>query len=144
MLAHQRPILKDELQGGGHGGDRRLHWVAFGSFEIEHHVAHGAEAEVYCVRDSKHDRRLILRLDPNDDKLWDADPMLPPRNSSLEVRNAKGTWVAALNYRLRVSVDKKEFKFACASIYGVVDQRFLIPVTARFRVKNALSPHFGC
>lgn len=115
---------------------------AFGSFEIEHHVAHGAEAEVYCVRDSKHDRRLILRLDPNDDELWDADPMLPPRNSSLEVRNAKGTWVAALNYRIRVSVDNKEFKFACASIYGVVDQRFLIPVTARFRVKNALSPDY--
>jgi hypothetical protein len=112
----------------------------FGSFEIERHVAHGAEAEVYCIRDFKHDRRLILRLDPKDDELWDGDPMVPPRNSSLEVRNAKGTWVAARNYRVRASVDKQEFKFACASIYGVLDQRFLIPVSARLRVENALSP----
>ncbi len=112
----------------------------FGSFEIERHVAHGAEAEVYCVRDFKHDRRLILRLDPNDDELWDGDPMIPPRNRTLEVRGAIGTWAIAPGYRVRVSVDQHEFKFAWASIYGVLDQRFLIPVTARFRVKNALSP----
>lgn len=110
----------------------------FGSFEIERHVAHGAEAEVYCVRDFKHDRRLILRLDPNDDELWDGDPVVPPRNGSLETRNAFGTWAGAPNYRR--PVDKHGFKFAMASVYGILDQRFLIPVTARFRVKNALSP----
>lgn len=72
----------------------------FGSFEIERHVAHGAEAEVYCVRDFKHDRRLILRLDPNDDELWDGDPMIPPRNRTLEVRGAMGTWAMAPSYRV--------------------------------------------
>ncbi len=84
-------------------------------------------------------RFLVLRLDANDDRVWDAEPIIPPFNYSIEHKNVRGTFVANLHYPTQVRVDSQTFFFKNVTVYGVLDLRYLIPLSDPFKVKNSIS-----
>lgn len=107
----------------------------FGRFQIVEQMAQGAEAEVFVCADLKVGRSYILRLDAHDDDLWDGDPVIPPKNYTLESKNAHGTWFMTPGYRKQSF--GSEFKFRTVPIYGILDSRYFVPVASPFRVKGA-------
>lgn len=114
---------------------------AFGSFTILQKLAHGAEAEVFVCKHEATGLLYILRLDVADNALWDQEPLVPPRNQTLEVKNAKGTWLVAPRYHfetLRARVkDANGWDIKVTSIYGVLANRYLVPVASPIRVRLA-------
>ncbi|MBS1813804.1 MAG: hypothetical protein JSS87_02900 [Acidobacteria bacterium] len=112
----------------------------FGSFLIGNRIGGGAEAEVMACLHRPTGRAYALRLPLADDALWDGDPLIPPQNGSIEWANARGTWLATPAYYLRslseLKKDPNAFKIATASIYGVLDQRYLVPVASPVRIKG--------
>lgn len=113
----------------------------FGNFRIEKSIGHGKEAEVFLCRHLATGRYYILRLDVDDDAIWDAKPLIPPRNSSLERNNCHGTWVLSSGYYKRslsqLKSEKSTYIFRHTPIYGVSDGRYLVPLASPIRVKNA-------
>jgi hypothetical protein len=130
----------------------------FGSFLIRANFAHGAEAEVYQVTHLGTSRTHVLRLDVNDDATWDGAPLVPPKNGSIEKPNARGTFLVTPRYYASAGIDADEpreakmarmFKeqpkhkptndwtLATVAIYGVMDQRYLVPVASPIRVAGA-------
>jgi hypothetical protein len=114
---------------------------AFGSFTILQRLGHGAEAEVFACKHEATGLLYVLRLDVADDGLWDHIPLMPPRNQTLEAKNAKGTWLVAPRYHfdtLRARAkDADAWAFKVPSIYGVLASRYLVPVASPIRVRLA-------
>jgi hypothetical protein len=114
---------------------------AFGSFTILQKVGHGAEAEVFACKHEATGLLYALRLDVADDALWSHAPLIPPHNQALEAKNAKGTWLVAPRYHLETlqarSKDAKAWAFKVPSIYGVLANRYLVPVASPIRVRLA-------
>jgi hypothetical protein len=110
----------------------------FGSFVIEDLIGSGAQAVVFRVEDRKFGRRLVLRLDRKDASLWSLDPVIPPRNGSIELRNVKGSWNAAREYSRVHFSDKIKVVVNVPTVYGVLDSYWLVPFSNPFRVPSAL------
>jgi hypothetical protein len=114
--------------------------LRFGPFIIARQIGAGVEAEAFLVYNEMTQRPLVLRLDANDDRIWEAEPIIPPFNYSLECRNIKGSFVDSLNRTfLKIAVDSEVFTFKNVTIYGVLDLRYLIPLSDPFKVKNSIS-----
>ncbi|NIP26547.1 MAG: hypothetical protein GWN67_19225 [Phycisphaerae bacterium] len=115
----------------------------FGAFTITGEVGHGAEAEVLACQHDPTGLIYILRLDINEDRLWQGDPLIPPINSHLEKKNIHGTWVMErqqYEFTLKsLKDDPDACKITSPAIYGVLDTRYLVPVSSPIRVKNALN-----
>jgi hypothetical protein len=114
---------------------------AFGSFTMLQNIGHGAEAEVFVCKHEATGLLYILRLDVSDDALWDREPLMPPRNQSLEAKNAKGTWLVAPRYYFETlrarEKDANAWAIKVPSIYGVLANRYLVPVASPIRVRVA-------
>jgi hypothetical protein len=103
----------------------------FGSFRIEERIGHGKEAEVFRCIHLDTGRHYALRLDIEDDAIWDGEPAIPPRNYSLERNNCQGTWLLSSQwYKYSASAE-------CVPIYGVLNNRYLIPMACPVRVRDA-------
>jgi hypothetical protein len=113
----------------------------FGGFRIGKSIGHGKEAEVLLCQHLMTGRVYVLRLDVEDDETWDDGPMIPPRNGSLERNNCDGTWaLSSGTYRRMVEQIKKgdsQFIIHHTPIYGVLDNRYLVPMASPIRVKDA-------
>ena len=88
----------------------------FGDFLIGERVGGGAEAEVMACLHQTTGQIYALRLPIAEDALWDAEPLIPPQNGSLEWANARGTWLVTPQYYLRsigeLKKDPSAFKMA--------------------------------
>ena len=113
---------------------------SFGEFTIVGQVGHGTEAEVLACKHVATGITYVLRLDVNDDELWDNDFLLPPRNASLERRNAQVSWMVNAR-RARHNVNKIQKDLSSLKItpdiYAVIESRYLIPVASPVRVRGA-------
>ena len=113
----------------------------FGSFSIVQKLAGGAEAEVFSCRHEATGLLYVLRLDVNDDSLWAGEPLVPPRNQTLEAKNAKGTWLVAPRYHAESvrarALNASSWAFNVPAIYGVLSNRYLVPVASPVRVRLA-------
>src|SRR5262245_56768884 len=114
---------------------------SLGSFEIIRVIDHGAKAEVFACRHKTTGIVYVLRLAATDNDLWAGDPVLPPRNASIERPNAVGTWGMQPAYYELSLKERKGAKDAwvikTTSIYGILEQRYLVPVASPVRVKGA-------
>jgi len=108
----------------------------FASFKIIKHIGGGAEAEVYLCQDQRNGLPYALRLDIADDQLWDAEPVLPPVNASLERANVRGSWGVSGAYPRGRGADS--WKIHIPTVYGVYEEKYVVPLSARFRVKDVL------
>lgn len=114
--------------------------LRFGPFIIDRRIGAGAEAEVYLVRYEATQRFLVLRLDANDDRFWEAEPIIPPFNYSIEGRNVRGTFVSRLHRDpLQISIGSHKFFNKSMTVYGVLDLHYLIPLSDPYKVKNSIS-----
>lgn len=112
----------------------------FGSFTILYQLGHGAEAEVFLCIDSRTHRAYVLRLSIHDDSAWDGEPEIPPRNSSIEKANAIGSWHAKQAYEAYTSgPDDGGWTINVPVVYGLLNQRYLIPVSDPFILRDSLS-----
>ncbi len=116
--------------------------LSFGSFEIGSKVGSGASADVFACRHEGTGILYVLRLDSEDRALWEGNPMLPPRNASIEVPNANGTWHSELvSYEATMESVQAQgsdaWKLVSVPIYGILEQRYLVPVASPVRVKGA-------
>lgn len=113
----------------------------FGSFRIGEIIGEGAEAEVFRCEHLATGRQYILRLDAQDGKLWSGRAVIPPFNSEIEVKNARGTWAYATIYYSHTLEERRKDKDAWAittpAIYGLLADRYLVPVASPVRVKRA-------
>jgi hypothetical protein len=113
----------------------------FGSFRIGEVFGEGAEAEVFRCEHRATGRQYILRLDAQERKLWSGRPIIPPFNSAIEAKNAKGIWIyATVGYRQTLearSRDKDAWIVATPAIYEILADRYLVPVASPVRVKQA-------
>lgn len=113
----------------------------FGPFRIWEVIGEGAEAEVYRCEHQATGRQYVLRLDAQDETLWAGKPVIPPFNSAIEAKNAKGAWVyATVGYRQTLEArreDKDAWAVAVPAIYGVLAGRYLVPVASPVRVRHA-------
>ena len=101
----------------------------FGSFRIGDVIGQGAEAEVFRCEHQATGRQYILRLDAQDKKLWSGKPVIPPFNSAIEVKNARGAWVyATVGYRQKLAArrEDKDAGAAAPAVYGVLAGRYLV------------------
>jgi hypothetical protein len=114
---------------------------SFGSFRIADSIAHGSKAEVYACRHETTGLYYVLRLPLADHRLWTGQPVVPPVNAILERQNAQATWSAAqIEYPQSLAArrrDKRAFIVVSPAIYGVLNQRYLIPVASPVRLKGA-------
>jgi hypothetical protein len=126
--------------------------MVFGSFAVERIIGAGAEAEVFQVVHRGSGRRYVMRLDANDEETWKGKPLNPPRNSTLEINNVRGSWFGSINYHEQ-GVDRRQkrssfwlfgrskepaFVFNVANIYAVKNLRYLIPVSSPFSLRGSL------
>jgi hypothetical protein len=115
---------------------------SFGALRIEAVVGHGAEAEVFACTHIPTRIVYILRLPAHDAELWGSNPLIPPRNASIERPNANGSWHAAQLYysgSLQARQDDKDaWVFKVPAIYGVLDQKYLVPVASPIWRKGAV------
>jgi hypothetical protein len=113
----------------------------FGDFLIMERVGGGAEAEVMGCLHQTTGQLYALRLPIAEDALWDAEPLIPPHNGSIEWANARGTWLVTPGYYWHsleeLRKDPDSFRIEPAAIYGVLENRYLIPVASPIRVKGA-------
>lgn len=124
----------------------------FGQFEIGPVQGQGKEADVFACLHLSTGLFYILRLDANDKEIWSGQPIIPPYNYSIESKNAKGTWLSAPGYYMNSFEEeslftslpyqkkekvRKEWVFSSTAIYGVLDNRYLIPIASPVRVKSA-------
>jgi hypothetical protein len=108
----------------------------FGEFLIEARIGGGAEAEVLQCLHSATGLRYVLRLSVDDDSLWSGEPLIPPQNASMESNNARGTWLVAPSYyQASLTKTASDWKMKTPAIYGVFQNRYLIPVASPIRVK---------
>jgi hypothetical protein len=103
----------------------------FGSFRIGDMAGHGFEAEVYKCTHLPTGIVFILRLDIGDESLWSGAALLPPVNATIEVPNAKGAWM------ISKSCTESSLSLRCVDIFGVLENRYLTPVTAPLRLRDA-------
>lgn len=112
----------------------------FGDFLIGDRIGRGAEAEVLLCLHQSTGQPYALRLPINDDALWDGPPLIPPQNGSIEWPNARGTWLVTPHYYLHSLEELKKgddsFKIQTAAIYGVLENRYLVPVASPVRLKG--------
>ena len=112
----------------------------FGSFRIGETVGEGAEAEVFRCEHLVTGRQYILRLDAQDERLWSGKPVIPPFNSEIEIKNARGAWpYATAYYRQTLEArrkDKDAWTVTAPAIYGILADRYLVPVASPVRVKR--------
>jgi hypothetical protein len=112
----------------------------FGYFKIGERFGGGAEAEVMICHHTTTGQTYALRLPLAEDVLWDSEPLIPPQNGSLEWANARGTWLVAPRYYLHslqeLKKDPGAFRMTTVAIYGVLDNRYLVPVASPVRVKG--------
>jgi hypothetical protein len=101
----------------------------FGWFRVYGKMGAGADAEVFKVAHTVTRRTYVLKLDVNDDEIWERDaPMLPPHNLTIRTPYIGGT----------VSVLAGNYSFSAPELYGVRDGRYLIPLTRVHRLKGAI------
>lgn len=106
--------------------------IEFGQFQLANLTGRGAEAEVFECSDLRTNRKYIVRLDIKDDLLWEREePLLPPRNISIEKDNAVNSG-GALTDMFRMSL-----KLNVPFMYAFRDY-LLVPVNNTIKVKNSL------
>ena len=112
----------------------------FNRFEIGKHVGSGKEAEVYELVNHATRRTMILRLDGNDDDTWVGPAKLPPRNGKLEHPNVRGSYFAVFSYVVDNSrTGEDEWKVEVPTVYGLRDERYLIPLSDPLKPKGAIA-----
>jgi hypothetical protein len=113
----------------------------FPPFLIEDHIARGGECEVYSVRHCGTGRVLALRLPFTEDQLWEAEPMCPPVNTKLEKKSAQGAFLlnsAPTLYGAQPEAGVGAKYRGAVHYYGIRDGRYLIPLSAPYRVNGAI------
>lgn len=117
----------------------------FGWFRIMDKFGVGAEAEVFHCLHVPTNRVYVLRLDVEDDAIWErSQPMLPPRNYTIERRNVRGSAQAAQLFS-QMEKDKdaprseEGWSFRVTELYGVRDNKYLLPVSNIYRRRGAFS-----
>ncbi|MFE9658911.1 hypothetical protein [Streptomyces sp. NPDC005955] len=113
----------------------------FAWFGIGQHLGSGADAEVFLCRHAPTRRSYVMRLPAAEDALWERDtPLLPPVNALIEHPNARGSAVANDLYDdLEISVDGQRVAFSTVQLYGVREDRYLLPASNTHQRKGALS-----
>jgi hypothetical protein len=115
----------------------------FGWFRILKKIGGGAEAEVFECHHMPTGRVYVLRLHIEDDEVWErTEPMLPPRNYTIEHNNARGT--VAYGGAVSIKVGKRrrskdEWTVLVTQLYGVRDNKYLLPVSNTYQRRGAVS-----
>lgn len=104
----------------------------FGDFRIDRNIGSGKEAEVFLCQHITTGRYYVLRLSIADDLVWDGKPLIPPVNFSIERANAQGSWLLNTQF-----AKGRMHTIGCTPIYGVLDNRYLVPVSSPVRVKSS-------
>jgi hypothetical protein len=114
--------------------------ATFGSFAIDKYLESGKEADVFACSDRRTGLAYVLRLDSADQAVWAGPPLLPPRNASIERANAKGSWLFSSGlWQSNVEGRRSDPEFVimvAPDLYGVVDSRYLVPVSSPVRVRD--------
>lgn len=128
--------------------------LQFGSFIVEASIARGREAEVFGVLNRETGRKYVMRLDTDDDAMWEGHPVNPPTNFSLEAKNVRGSWFGTLHYedgsrikdaswwskmRRIFKPNEPRFQVSVPRIFGVKDLTYLIPVSSPISLRGAIS-----
>jgi hypothetical protein len=113
----------------------------FGWFRILEKIGGGAEAEVFKCHHMPTGRVYVLRLHIEDDEVWErAEPMLPPRNYTIEHANARGTAGFSQHaYEFSKRRSKDEWTVLATQLYGVRENKYLLPVSNTYRRLGAVS-----
>jgi hypothetical protein len=112
----------------------------FGWFRIMEKFGSGAEAEVFQCHHVPTGRVYVLRLHVEDDEVWErAEPMLPPRNCTIEHANARGTVISSqFYYDYTEKQTGEDWKFVAAELFGVRDNKYLIPISNVYQRPGAI------
>lgn len=104
----------------------------FGYFSITKHLGAGATAEVFICEHLPSRFPYVLRLDVEDDALWDDEPLLPPRNGDFERGGVKFVWDMGNN-------EKPGWPEMLEMHYQIVDQKDVIPLCSPWHLAHALT-----
>jgi hypothetical protein len=105
----------------------------FGQFRIDNIIGQGDEINIFSCLHHSTGRSYILRLDSHDKNIWPEGPNSFPNNLKIEKKAIESTRLATTNH----SNSKNAIMFMVPEIYGVFEQKYLVPVASLFRVKAA-------
>jgi hypothetical protein len=104
----------------------------FNGIWVRESIGSGEEAEAYLCARASSGVPYVLRLDVNDDALWDDTPLIPPRNGAFERKGVGIVWSIASGGRPGERVGFPRF-------FRVIDGPDWVPLSEPYRNKKALA-----
>jgi hypothetical protein len=122
----------------GHEEAAGAHGPRFGWFALEDELARVAEARVFVCHHLPAHRSYVLRV-PEAEGAWGDEP---PSNAVLERANARATAAATASLHARRRSGRRRAAIGQVLVmpeyYGVLDQRYLVPLSAAYRRRDAI------